>query len=142
MGYRVKMIRAKDYFVPLAKRVSIANNANPEIFVSIHYNSCPNKTAHGIEVLYHQSNVKKTKANTSRILANTVLAKVVNRTKALSRGVKNRNNLKVIKETNMPSIIVECGFLTNPTERDWIRKKSYQDKIAKGIAEGIDSFFK
>lgn len=142
MGYRVKLTRYRDFSVPLKKRVLIANNANSEIFVSIHFNSCPNSAASGIEIFFHDTKENKPKASSSKKLGSEVLSKLVNRTQALSRGVKNRGDLCVIRETQMPSILVEGGFLTNPKERDNIRKKSYLEKLAKGIAEGIDRFFR
>jgi N-acetylmuramoyl-L-alanine amidase len=141
MGYRVRLTRYRDFYVPLQKRVLIANDANAEIFVSIHFNSCPNSSASGIEIFYHDSKENKKKSLSSQKLAKVVLNKTVFRTNAVSRGIK-KGNLVVNKDTDMPSILIEGGFLTNPKERDSIRKVSYLEKMAKGISEGIDRFFK
>lgn len=139
LGYKVVLTRVKDYFVPLKKRVALANEAKAELFVSIHLNSCPNKTAHGIEIYYHNSIENKSKAKTSHNLAQCILTDIIKKTKAKSRGVR-RGKFRVIKDTKMPAILIEAGFLTNPQERDNIRKAIYQDKISIGIAEGVESF--
>jgi len=138
-GYKVILTRAQDYFVPLKKRVSLANTSNGELFISIHFNSCPNKTAHGIEIYFYNSQENKIRAKTSSKLAHCVLTDVIQNTKAKSRGVK-RGKFCVVRETKMPAILVEAGFLTNPQERDNIRKKAYLEKISLGIAQGVESF--
>jgi N-acetylmuramoyl-L-alanine amidase len=137
MGYRVSLTRSRDFFIPLDKRVVLANKARAGIFVGIHFNSCPNQTANGIEVYY--TDAKNKRSVMSKKLASSVLNKSVISTKANSRGVK-KANFYIIRQTNMPSILVESGFLTNPKEREKIRERGYLDKIAKGIAEGIDKF--
>ena len=141
MGYKVILTRAKDYFVPLKKRVSYANNLNAEMFISIHFNSCPNKQAHGVEVYYYNSQENKKRAKSSKNLAQSTLTTICKKTNAKSRGVKN-GRFVVIKETKMPAVLIEVGFLTNPQERDNIRKKVYLEKVSKGISEGVDNFIK
>ncbi|MFA6501534.1 MAG: N-acetylmuramoyl-L-alanine amidase [Parachlamydiales bacterium] len=140
-GYKVLLTRDKDYFVPLKKRVDRANNLNAEIFVSVHFNSCPNKLANGIEIYFHDSNENKSKTKHSKNLANCVLTDLIKNTSANSRGIR-KGDFVVVKETKMPSILIEAGFLTNSQERDNIRKKTYLEKISLGIAEGIDNFIK
>jgi N-acetylmuramoyl-L-alanine amidase len=140
MGYRVIMTRSKDVFIPLDRRVSIANKTKAALFVSVHYNSSPSPDAHGIEVFYNgASDVKRTQQ--SRKLASSVLSELTAQTHALSRGVKN-GNFHVIRETTMPAILVEGGFMTNHEERTNLRDKTYLEKIAKGIALGIDKHLK
>lgn len=141
LGYKVILTRDKDFFIPLQKRADMANSAKAEIFVSIHFNSCPNKIAHGIEIYYHNSSENKPKAKSSQNLASCVLSDVIKKTNARSRGVR-RGKFHVIRETKMPAILVEAGFLTNPQERDNIRKPAYLEKISLGIAQGIESFIK
>lgn len=139
LGYRVVLTRSKDYFVPLSKRVDIANTSNGELFVSIHFNSCPNKVANGIEIYFFNSLENKSKTKNSKNLAHCVLTDVCKNTSAKSRGVR-KGHFYVIRETKMPAILVEAGFLTNPQERDNIRKPSYIEKISLGIVEGIEDF--
>ncbi len=140
MGYRVIMTRSKDIFIPLHRRVSIANKTKAVLFASIHYNSSPSTEAHGIEVFYHSGSDSK-RLKESRKLAGSVLAELIGHTGALSRGVKS-GNFHVIRETSMPAILVEGGFMTNNEERINLRDKRYLEKISKGIALGIDKYLK
>lgn len=139
MGYRVSLTRSRDFFVTLSRRVDLANRAKAGIFLSIHFNSCPNKSAHGVEVYY--SGGKNKRAETSKKLAAFVLNRVTSRTGAKKRGAK-RGKFYVIRETRMPAVLLEGGFLTNPKERKNILKREYLHKIAKGVAEGVDRFVK
>ena len=140
MGYRVIMTRSKDVFIPLHRRVSIANKTKAVLFASIHYNSSPSTEAHGIEIFYHSgSDAKRQKE--SRRLASSVLGELISCTTAHSRGVKS-GNFHVIRETSMPAILVEGGFMTNKEERMNLRDKQYLEKIAKGVALGIDKYLK
>jgi len=141
LGYHVVMTRTTDAFIPLHRRVEIANQSTCNIFVSVHYNSSRVESAHGIEVFFHDSKEEKNRASSSRKLADAILGKVIRRTSAQSRGVK-KGNFLVIRETQMPAVLIEGGFLTNPEERVLVKSRDYQEKIARGIADGIDSYFK
>jgi N-acetylmuramoyl-L-alanine amidase len=140
MGYRVIMTRSKDVFIPLHRRVSIANKTHAVLFVSIHYNSSPSPDAHGIEIFYHGGSEHK-RVQQSRQLGQSILGELISQTHALSRGVKS-GNFHVIRETSMPAVLVEGGFMTNLQERSNLRDKKYLDKVAKGVALGIDKYLK
>lgn len=141
LGYHVVMTRTTDAFIPLPKRVEIAQQACCAAFVSVHYNSSRNETAHGIEVFFCPSKEEKARGTASKKLAESVLNRVIRRTSAQSRGVKT-GNFYVIRETSMPAILVEGGFLSNPEERSQLKTHDYQEKIARGIADGVDQYFK
>ncbi|MES2273468.1 MAG: N-acetylmuramoyl-L-alanine amidase [Chlamydiota bacterium] len=141
LGYHVVMTRNTDSFIPLPRRVEIASQASGAIFVSVHFNSSRNSTAHGIEVFFHDSKQERSKASSSKKLADAILGRVIRRTSAQSRGVK-KGNFYVIRETHMPSVLVEGGFISNPQERSLLKSRDYQEKIARGIADGIDHYFK
>ena len=140
MGYRVALTRSGDFFLPLARRVFIANKANARLFVSIHFNSCPNTTANGIEIFFSNGQ-RRQRAFASYNLAKKILDKTTNYTKFKARGVK-KANFRVIRETKMPAVLVEGGFLTNPFERKCLCQRVYLDHLAKGISQGIDSYLK
>jgi N-acetylmuramoyl-L-alanine amidase len=70
-----------------------------------------------------------------------MLHHVLDQTGAVSRGVKG-GNLHVIRETDMPAVLVEAGFMTNRAEWTNIRNKKYLERIAKGIALGVDRYIK
>lgn len=140
LGYRVIMTRYKDIFIPLVRRVEIASQVKADIFVSIHFNSSKNRQAEGIEVYYYSSKpLPRNRA--SKQLANCILTRLVDQTEASSRGVK-AGNFHVIRETSMPAVLVEGGFITNLQERQKIRQRTYLDQIALGVAQGIDNYFK
>jgi N-acetylmuramoyl-L-alanine amidase len=141
LGYHVVMTRNNDHFIPLARRVEIAEQADANIFVSIHFNSSRSPEAKGIEVFFCDSKESKTRTNASRKLADAILSRLVRRTSAHSRGVK-KGNFYVIRETEMPAVLVEGGFISNPAERALLKSRDYQEKIAQGIADGIDQYFK
>ncbi len=141
LGYHVVMTRNTDAFVSLPKRVEIAAQAQANIFVSMHFNSSRSPEAEGIEVFFFDSKEDRVRATASRKLADAVLSRVIRRTSAVSRGVK-KGNFYVIRETNMPAVLVEGGFISNPEERALLKSRTYQEKIARGVADGIDHYFK
>lgn len=139
LGYRVIMTRMTDVFIPLSRRVEIADQARASLFVSIHYNSAPAASAKGVEVFYSESKGEKVRAAASKKLAQSVLSRVIHRTSAQSRGVKKKDFF-VIRETSMPAILIEGGFISNQEERESLKDHVYIDKIARGIADGIDLY--
>lgn len=138
-GYQVRMTRNKDEFISLPKRVELSQVVKAKLFLSFHCNSSPNPDAHGIEIFYHDSK-DGFKQKSSKRLASVALHHVLQHTGAHSRGVK-RGNFHVIRETNMPAILVEIGFLTNSSEREKLKELTYLEKIAQGIASGVDRYF-
>ncbi len=140
LGYHVVMTRSRDTYVPLPRRVSIANKSKGALFVSMHFNSCPNPDVKGIEVFYYDSKeLWRTRA--SKRLAGCVLQRLIQQTKTHSRGVKH-GNFHVIRETQMPAVLVEGGFMTNKDERIKLRDRQYLDRLALGVAQGIDKYMK
>lgn len=140
-GYQVIMTRQEDKFISLEKRAKIANELKPTLFVSIHYNSAPSAEAQGIEVFFYQSKEKEKKERTlkSKRLAQIVLKNVIAETHAKSRGVKQGNFL-VIRQTTMPAILVEGGFVTNEAELQHLKDPSYLKRLAWGIARGVEEY--
>jgi N-acetylmuramoyl-L-alanine amidase len=140
LGYRVVMTRSRDIYLPLQRRVSIANKTKGSLFVSLHFNSSSSVDAQGIEVFYYDSKeLWRTRA--SKRLANCILYRVVDKTAAVSRGIK-QGNFHVIRETEMPAVLVEGGFMTHREERRKLRDREYLDNLAAGIAQGIDKYMR
>ena len=104
-------------------------------------NSSKSTQAKGIEVFFCDSTKNKARTIASKKLADSILTRVIRRTSAKSRGVKT-GNFYVIRETDMPAVLVEGGFISNETERKLLKSRDYQEKIAQGIADGIDQYFK
>ena len=142
LGYHVVMTRETDAYIPVARRVEIAKQADAQLFVSVHFNSCRSPLVQGVEIFFYDSKEGKKRSLASKRLAESILTRVIRRTSAHSRGVKKGNHLFVIRETPMPAVLVEGGFISHPGERGNLRSSEYQDKIARGIADGIDFYFK
>ena len=140
MGYRVILTRGKDIAMSLPRRVAIANKTRSAVFVSIHFNASKNTDAKGIEIFYYDSK-DSDRAKQSRKLANYILHYVIDQTEANSRGVKV-GNFHVIRETQMPAVLLEGGFVTNFQECSNLRKREYLEHLAKGVAQGIDKYLK
>lgn len=141
LGYQVAMTRLDDTFVSLSDRAIFANQRSPRLFVSVHYNSAPSKDATGIEVFYYENDEDKKRAAQSKMLAGAVIEQVIAGTNARSRGVKHKN-LAVLRETDMPAVLVEGGFLTNDEELARIKDPEYMKQLAWGIAKGVDNYLK
>ncbi|MDP1880903.1 MAG: N-acetylmuramoyl-L-alanine amidase [Parachlamydiaceae bacterium] len=143
LGYRVIMTRKDDTFISLDKRAQLANESKPTLFVSIHYNSAPSAEAKGVEVFYYQSHDSgsKQRVTKSKRLAQSILKNVIAQTKAPSRGVKH-GNYAVIRETNMPAVLIEGGFLTNEAELQQLKDPTYLKRLAWGIVKGIEDYLK
>ena len=134
-GIDVKMSRSSDVFYSLSERAKMANNYGADAFVSIHQNSATNATANGIETYYNRDRVE------DKPLSDDVQKQVISQTGAYNRGVKNAG-FKVLVDTKMTAALVECGFISNETEVKNISNSVYQDKLATGIANGIESYLK
>ncbi|MCH1967463.1 N-acetylmuramoyl-L-alanine amidase [Paraclostridium sordellii] len=132
----VKMSRESDEFIKLGERANMANQYGADVFVSIHQNSVDNaESVHGIETYYHPNK------SMYEPLAKDIQDNAINQTGAKSRGVKS-SNLAVLRESNMPSSLFESGFVTNLQEYNKLINPSYQDKLATGIVEGIETYLK
>ncbi|NGX51710.1 MAG: Sporulation-specific N-acetylmuramoyl-L-alanine amidase [Chlamydiae bacterium] len=140
MGYRVILTRSRDVFVSLKRRTAIANDTKSKLFVSVHFNAFKGENVKGIEVYYYNKGSTWRK-NASKRLAETVLKSLIVATSASSRGVKC-GNFHVIRETKMPAILIEGGFITNQQERNHLKKKKYVQAMARSIAKGIDKYFR
>lgn len=137
MGYTVVMTRSGDIFIPLIERAKIANARAPSLFISMHYNAAANRGASGMEVFYYGD--KSHRARESKLLAQNVLNEMLAVTGAKNRGVKPAN-FSVVRNTEVPAILVEGGFMTHKAEMRKIKEPRYQNKIAWGIAQGIDRY--
>jgi len=127
-GYRVVMTRDSDVFVSLGGRVAIANSYPNGLFVCIHFNSANRMGAGGIETYFYSRD--------SLPLASAIHYFVAGGAPSSNRGVRRRGYY-VLRKTNIPAVLVECGFLTNPTEAAYAQTASYRQKLAEEIAAGV-----
>lgn len=132
---QVVVSRTDDTYLTLMDRVNLANNSSADVLVSIHLNAEKNgHTATGIETWYRNK-----ATDGSKDLAQSVQSTIVSYVKVRDRGIVE-NNFEVLRESKMPAILVECGFLTTPSEEQKIINAKYQDQLTEGIVQGILSY--
>jgi N-acetylmuramoyl-L-alanine amidase len=171
LGADVIYTRTDDTFIPLETRTAIANQAQADLFISIHANSSPDTAARGVEVYYlnfttsadalevaarenaasdqsiHQLSdlVKKIalddKINESRAFAEDVDQSLYNGLESGNPGLRDRGVKKapfvVLIGANMPSILAEISFLTNPDDASELRDSAYRQRIAEALYRGV-----
>lgn len=144
-GYKVIMVRTKNNVrMSNVQRAKVANKYKADAFIRIHANSAGSSSVKGALTIAPASNNRyMTKANrkASQKLSKKVLKAMCKTTGAKNRGVMYTNSMTGINWCKVPVTIVEMGFMSNPSEDRKMAKASYQKKIVKGIAEGIDNFF-
>ena len=131
----VKMSRETDKYLELKERAELANDYRPDAFVSIHLNSADIESAHGTETYCHPDKLMY------KPLAMEIQNHAIAQTGSRDRGVKT-SNLAVLRETNMPSALFETGFISNKAEYNKLTDPSYQDKLAIGVANGVEQYLK
>lgn len=136
MGIDVVLTREDNFSLPsLEERVKLAEDMNADLFISIHQNACEEESVNGIETWYYSGNAD------SRRLAQLVNMGALDKTGAKERELMESSDLYVIRKTSMPSCLIETGFLSNSKEREALSDPAYQEKIAAGIAWGIQYYF-
>jgi N-acetylmuramoyl-L-alanine amidase len=137
MGYAVTYTRTEDIDLDLEPRVQIAENARASAFVSVHVNSLDVNASQvsGVET-YHAPG-----ASLGQNLAELVHQQILAITGATDRGVRSAR-FYVIRNTSMPAILVETGYITNPSEASKLVNSAYQERMAEAIAKGVDQFLK
>lgn len=136
-GAEVILTRSTDVFIPLTQRVSIAHAAGADVFVSVHANAHPNPSIGGIETYYYRN---KATSAASRYLATLMQRELVGTLQLRDIGVKDANFL-VIRQTSMPSVLLELGFLSNAREESLMRTKEFREKAANSIVRALRDYF-
>ena len=133
-GIQVIMTRDSDYFVTLPGRVTMAQRANADVFVSIHANSAGanRPEVSGLETYHYDSGLR---------LAQIVHSKILQSLNVRDRKVR-KARFYVLRKTSMPSILVETGFLTGRDDVAKLRTSAYQNQMADAIAQGILQYLK
>lgn len=136
-GYRVAYTRNGDIGCTGEERVERANVLKGDLYVSIHQNACETAEPDGMEVWYCNGRY----GEESERLARLFQKYIARETGVRERELSETDTLYVIRESNMPSCLIETGFLSNAKERKKLTDPEYQDLIAEGIADGIDLYF-
>ncbi len=131
--FEVLMTRERDEAVSLSQRTKFANQAKADLFVSIHCDAFHKTTARGMSVHVFPGSER------SRRIASAIRAALVNRfPDHRDRGVME-SNFHVLRETNMPAVLVECEFLSSPYTRRFLREPENQLALAQAISRGVST---
>jgi N-acetylmuramoyl-L-alanine amidase len=126
--FKTVMTRSSDVFIPLEERAAIGRAQKNSIFVSIHFNDTRRRGIHGFETYYHSP--------AAYPLAQRIQNRLLTLRGAVNRGVHHAN-FRVLRKAIYPSVLVECGFLSNRSEGAQAASGSYREQLADKIAEAI-----
>lgn len=144
-GMEVVMTREKDVMLAdedasnkkledLNNRISIINERQPAVAVSIHQNSYSDASVKGAQVFYFTHSDKGKQA------AEAMQKELLEFDQENTRKIKANDTYYLLKKTEVPTVIVECGFLSCPEEAALLTDEAYQKKLAEAIAKGIESW--
>ncbi|MDQ0110784.1 N-acetylmuramoyl-L-alanine amidase family protein [Paenibacillus harenae] len=135
-GFRTLLVAPGDTDIPLNNRTTAANNAKADFYISIHANAYGAgwNGARGIETYYYPGSTAGKQA------ADIIHAQLVKGTPMPNRGVKEAN-FHVLRETTMPAVLVELGFMTNREDAELLRSGAYRAECAEELAKGICQVF-
>lgn len=143
-GYKVVMIReTNDVNISNAERAKTANKSGASAFVRIHANSLDNSTVAGVLTMCQTSGnpYNGELHEKSYSLSRKITDSISSATGFKNRGVQETDSMSGINWCTIPVSIVEMGFMSNPEEDQKMAQDEYQEKIAAGIADGIDAYF-
>ncbi|MBQ6934839.1 MAG: N-acetylmuramoyl-L-alanine amidase [Clostridia bacterium] len=134
LGYKVIFTHDDKEYISPHGRAKLANRKGADLYISVHQNAAENSDAKGIETWFSVRNPH------SKRLAEAIQTSLVDNTKSEDRGVKVTASLVVVRETKMPSVLIECGFLSNLSERELLASENYRQITAESIAHAVNDF--
>jgi N-acetylmuramoyl-L-alanine amidase len=145
-GYRVAMTRTGSVFSygngGNIARAQFCNRRHSALMLRIHADGATDRTLHGFATLYPAWHKNWTNDIYTRSLkaAKLVQAAAIHATGAADRGLVKRTDLTGFNWADVPAILVECGFMSNPTERRLLQSSAYEWKVARGLTAGATAF--
>lgn len=142
-GYRVFMIReSNDVNISNQERAAMANASSADVYLRIHANGGP-PSAKGIETYYPSKNNPDVGhlSDSSRRLSELILSEMCASTGAKGRGAIARDDLTGTNFAQMPTSLIECGYMSNAEEDKNLNDPNYQDAMALGILRALDRYF-
>ena len=131
-GAEVSLTRDDDRFLELSERAELANRAGSDLFVSIHINSSAGAAGDGFESYIYNGQITD-----ATIAAQNVMHAAIIRTKLFKDRGKKRANFAVLRESHMPALLTENGFINNPSNAQTLSSSANLDKLAEAHAIGI-----
>ncbi|MEH7123997.1 SH3 domain-containing protein [Bacillus sp. JJ1773] len=132
-GANVILTRNNDTYIPLSSRVYTSHYHNADAFISIHYDSMLDRSVHGMTTYYYHSYQKNLAAN--------VHSSITSKTNLKDRGYRS-GDYYVLRENKRNAILLELGYLSNPTEEILVSSSQFQDTVTTGIYQGLARYFK
>lgn len=143
-GYEVVMTRDKnDVNISNKERAILANESGADICIRIHADGSTSQSASGASALYPSTKNPYVSglSKSSKKLASSVITKFCDKTGAKNRGTVARDDLTGTNWSTIPVIVLEMGFMSNPSEDKKMQKDSYQAMMVEGICNGIDDYY-
>ncbi len=134
-GVGVVMTRWQDKFLELEERSAVANDRNADLFVSIHADSEPSKSVQGFTIYVARG------ASRNAYRAAQAISRAMSRTGADTRGIREAD-YRVLVQTVCPAVLIELGYLSNAWEASRLRDGDYQDRLARAIVDGIQTYLR
>lgn len=119
----------------LRKRLETINKSDIDFFVSVHLNSIPSPKWSGAQTFYYPQFKENEQA--AKFIQDELKYNLEN----TKREAKPINHVYILKHAKRPGVLVEIGFLSNPTEKENLKKDSYQNKVAASIYNGIMRYY-
>src|SRR6202047_3702558 len=156
-GFNVRLTRSADVFIPLEDRAAFANRQSNAVFVSVHFNAGAREGAGGLEtyslaprgvpstnnlnlsLVDYQPCIGNVRDPENIALATAMHAALITRVGGSDRGIK-RARFIVLRDVDIPGVLLEGGFLTNPQDRVRIATTIYRQLLARAILQGILSY--
>lgn len=119
----------------LYNRAKYIDKISPDMYISLHLNSSTSPSWRGLQIFYTSKNEK------NKLIAETITNHLKEKMSNI-REIKKDNTYYMYKHISSPGILIEAGFISNPSDNYLLRNEEYQDKLIILISEGIEKYFK
>ena len=144
VGAEVFLVR-EDHNVNLSNRdrALMGNDLDVDLIIKIHADGAADENIRGISILYPSMDSEYTEkiAEKSQLAASYVLESLIENTLAMSRGLRERKDITGFNWSEVPVILIECGYMSNPQDDELLNSPAYQEQLTKGILEGTITYF-